>query len=277
MTVRELIALGERELAGRSATPRLDAELLLASLRGGNRAALLRDADDSVAEGVQARFAALLARRAHGEPVAYLVGEREFWSLRLRVSPAVLDPRPDTETLVEQALEAIAGIRSPRILDLGTGSGAVALALATERPDAWVVATDRSSAALAVAAGNVAAIAPGRVRLACMDWMTALRSEPVFDLIVSNPPYLAAGDPHLPSLAAEPRCALVAGDDAMACLREIIREAPQRLRAGGSLWLEHGHDQGAAVRAALAAAGFARIATRRDLAGHERVSGGFRP
>jgi release factor glutamine methyltransferase len=218
-------------------------------------------------------------RRRDGEPVAYITGEREFFGLPLHITPAVLDPRPDTETLVEWALAVLrtelAALDIPRVADLGTGSGAVALALASQCPKAHVTATDISADALAVARGN-----GQRLGLTVSwyhgDWLSALPAQE-FDLVVSNPPYLAADDPHLSALQAEPQTALVSGDDGLHDLRSLVRLAPQHLAPGGWLLLEHGFEQGDAVASLMSAAGFADVAHRHDLAGHVRCTGGRWP
>ena len=253
-----------------------EAEYLLATALGITRTQLRVRLEADVPEDVAAAFADHIARRAQGEPVAYLHGEREFWSLPLQVNPGVLVPRPDTECLVEVALQFLRGheIRAS-VLDLGTGSGAIALALATELPQLQVVAVELAPAALTVAASNIARLAPGRVELLAGHWYEPAGARR-FTCIVSNPPYLAADDPHLPSLAAEPRSALVSGNDGLECYREIVGGAPAHLEAGGLLAVEHGNTQGAAVRALLGAAGFTSIATHRDLAGLERVTCGVR-
>lgn len=279
-TIAGLLATGTAQLAAGAEWVREDAaaeaEYLLATALGLTRTQLRLRLETVVPADLQARFAEQIARRASGEPVAYIHGEREFWSLPLQVGPGVLVPRPDTECLVEVALQFLRGQTRPAsVLDLGTGSGAIALALASELPLAQVVAVEVSPAALAVAAGNIARLAPGRVELLSGHWY-----EPVggrrFACIVSNPPYLAEDDPHLPSLAAEPRSALVSGPDGLECYREIVAGAPKHLETGGLLAVEHGHTQGAAVSALFAAAGFTGIATHRDLAGLERVTSGRR-
>lgn len=256
---------------------RLDGQLLLLQVLGrpsGDRAWLLAHDRDALDEDQQRQFTILCGRRAGGEPLAYLAGRREFFGLDLAVDPRVLVPRPETETLVEWALELLAPLPSPRVADLGTGSGAIALAIKRRRPDAQVLATDRSGGALEVARANAQALG---LRL---DWRQANWLDGVderFDLIVSNPPYVAAGDPHLAALSHEPLDALVAGADGLDDLRTIVRQAPARLRPSGWLLLEHGYDQAAAVRELLAGAGFSQVATRHDLAGIERCSGGRRP
>jgi len=263
---------------------RLDAQLLLLHALGrgeGERSWLLAHDTDLLPDEQISAFEALCQRRRSGEPVAYLLGHKEFWGLPLTVDARVLVPRPDTETLVEWALEVIDGMvasaaasTGPRVLDLGTGSGAIALALAHARPKLRVAAADRSADALEVAAGNAQ-----RLGLA-VDFRQAswLDGAPMgLNLIVSNPPYIAEQDPHLAALAHEPRAALAAGPDGLADLRSIIAAAPSHLAAGGWLLLEHGWDQADAVYALLAGAGFDLVQSRPDLAGHLRCSGGRWP
>ena len=255
----------------------LDAELLLGHVLGRDRTHL-RTHPESPVDAAQARaYAQALERRAAGEPVAYVVGYREFWSLRIAVNPAVLVPRPETELLVERALALRAAAES-RVADLGTGSGAIALALAHERPEWHVVATDASRAALAVARANARALGLERVELVEGDWLAPLAGR-TFDLIVSNPPYVAPDDPVLAEapLRFEPRIALAPpGSDALACLRSLIDSAPDHLAPGGWLLLEHGATQAADVAALLVARGFAHVRSHTDLAGHERMTEGCR-
>jgi len=276
-TIAGLLANGTAQLAAGAEWVREDAaseaEYLLATALGLTRTQLRLRLETPVPCEVAARFQDHIARRASGEPIAYIHGEREFWSLPLRVGPGVLVPRPDTECLVEVALRFLHGQARASVLDLGTGSGAIALALASELPAARIVAVEVSPAALSLAADNIARLAPGRVELLQGNWFAPLGAQR-FTCIVSNPPYLAADDPHLPSLAAEPREALVSGNDGLECYREIVAGAPAHLETHGLLALEHGHLQGADVRSLLAAAGFTDIATHRDLAGLERVTSG---
>jgi release factor glutamine methyltransferase len=259
---------------------RLDAQLLLARVLGQSRAWLLAHGDDALADAQAAAFEGLVARRAAGEPFAYLVGEREFHGLTLAVSDAVLVPRPDTETLVEWALALLQGLsaetRQPAVLDLGTGSGAIALALKNACPHARLWAGERSAQALAVARANARRLALD-VRFAQGDWWEALAAEadvPAFDLVVSNPPYIAADDPHLAALAHEPLSALVAGGAGLDDIRRIAEGAPGRLRAGGWLLFEHGWEQAAPVQAILQRCGFGEISTRVDIEGRPRCTGG---
>jgi release factor glutamine methyltransferase len=282
-TVAELLAAGAQRLAeaasGRrtDVTPRLDAELLLAHALAVGRARLRSHGEVVPASEAAARFLALIERRAAGEPVAYILCRKDFWTLELAVSPAVLVPRPETELLVERAL-ALHPADEARVADLGTGSGAIALALASARPRWQVVATDISAAALAVARENAAALGLARVEMIQGDWLTCLPGR-TFDLLVSNPPYVAAEDAALrtPELMREPRLALVAEEDGLAALRAIARAAPVHLEPGGWLLLEHGATQAAAVAGALVARGFAQVRSHRDLAGRERMTEGQWP
>jgi len=260
-----------------SPAPRLDAEVLVMHVTGCARAQLITHAADLLTAERQSRLEALLARRARGEPVAYLTGKREFWSLELTVTPDVLIPRPETELLVEQALARIPKDAAWTVADLGTGSGAVALAIAHERPRCRVIATDASVSALAVARANAERLGLGNVEFRHGEWLAPLDNE-VVDLIVSNPPYVAEGDPHLDQgdLRFEPRAALVAGPDGLDALRRIAADARAHLRPGGWLLLEHGYDQAGAVRALVSDSGYREVASYRDLAGHERVTGGCR-
>jgi release factor glutamine methyltransferase len=223
------------------------------------------------------RYRSLLRRRAAGEPVAYLTGRREFWSLTLNVNPEVLIPRPETELLVETVLKHVPVDARWRIADLGTGSGAIALAIARERTWCEVHATDVSQAALAVAETNAQALAPGRVRFHLGSWLGAL--DGTFRVIVSNPPYIAENDPHATrgDCRFEPSGALVSGPDGLDAIREIASGAMSFLDPGGMMALEHGFDQGARVRDLLECLGYAQVTTEFDLEGHERVTMGSRP
>lgn len=262
------------DLLVRSALPRAEARLLLAAALGKPVESLLARPEQAVEEDAAARFAAMARRRAQGEPVAYLLGEKEFYGRRFAVSPAVLVPRPETELLVELALRRLRSQPAPRVLDLGTGSGCIAVTLALECAAATVVAVDRCADALALASANAQRLG-ARVEFVQGDWYELVGGR--FDLIVANPPYVAAADPHLDGLQHEPRRALVAGPDGLADLRRIVAGAPGRLNSGGTLAVEHGYDQGAIVRGLFARAGFAGIETHRDLAGIERVCTGMMP
>jgi release factor glutamine methyltransferase len=256
---------------------RIDAEALLLHVLDKPRSWLVAHDTDVLDDQIRAAFEAMVARREAGEPVAYITGRRGFWSLELEVTPATLIPRPETELLVELALERLPPDRPARVVDLGTGSGAIALAIAKERPRAAVTAVDLSADALAVARGNARRLGLERVRFLHGTWMTPLSSER-FELIVSNPPYIEAADPHLGQgdLRFEPATALASGADGLDAIREIVAAAPAHLEAGGWLLLEHGWDQGAAVRALLDQAGYAEVFTATDLEGRDRVSGGRR-
>ncbi|MDO8348201.1 MAG: peptide chain release factor N(5)-glutamine methyltransferase [Rugosibacter sp.] len=326
-----LATIAEAFAATRGMLPASEARLLLAHVMGKPAAWLLAHDEQTLPAETLTAFQALLQRRAAGEPVAYLLGRREFYGRDFSVSPAVLIPRPETELLVEFALRKVGageatgkttaqqegagqnparfavdalqggraknaqlcrpGLSASRggllavadgdtatILDLGAGSGCIAITLALECPGAQVTAIDASPAALAVAQENARRLAPqATVRFLASDWFSALAGER-FDLIVSNPPYIAAADPHLAQgdLRHEPRTALASGADGLDAIANIIALAPEHLTPGGGLWLEHGYDQAAAVRALLAAAGFTAIEQHRDLAGIVRISGGRR-
>lgn len=276
MGVRDLLEEARRALLaanGAAGAASLEAEALLAHVLEHSRAWLYAHPGDEVAAEAGERFLELVQRRVGGEPLAYLTGEREFWSLRLRVSPAVLIPRPETELLVEATLAQLpreAG--ALRVADIGTGSGAIALALASERPAWTIVATDRSRAALAVARDNARRLNLDHVFPCLGSWCAPLRGP--LDAIVSNPPYVRAGDPHLlrGDCRHEPKLALTPGADEWLAFREISRQAAALLKQGGWLLFEHGWDQGAGVRDLLTQAGFADPETLRDLQGHERVT-----
>jgi release factor glutamine methyltransferase len=253
----------------------LDNRILICHALGLTRVGLITQSERTLTADEALRLDTLLQRRLDGEPIAYIVGQREFFGLPFNVSPAVLIPRPDTELLVELALERLPP--SGSVLDMGTGSGAIAVALAHTRRDAAVTALDVSPAALAVAGGN-AALNKAPVRLLESDWYAAVSQER-FDLIVSNPPYIASGDRHLSEgdLRFEPSGALTDHADGLSALRIIIAGAPARLAPQAWLLMEHGYDQAEAVRALLSAQGYTDVQSWRDLAGIERVTGGRRP
>jgi len=258
---------------------RLDAQMLLLLALGrdlNHRAWLLAHDTDPMPTGAATRYAELVHRRLAGEPVAYLAGAKAFYGLNLQVDPRVLVPRPDTETLVQWALDLLAPTPArPRFLDLGTGSGAIALAVKSQRPDVAVSATDVSADALTVARSNAERLGLA-VDFHAGSWLHAVPGHR-FDVIASNPPYIAEGDPHLAALGHEPLSALTSGRDGLDDIRTLIASAPTALAAGGWLLLEHGHDQAAAVRALLVQQGFGQVACRCDLAGIERCSGGIWP
>ena len=270
-TVHALLAI-----ARQTGLDREDADaLMLHALRerGTHNSAWLRShADDPLSDSETTRFQHLCEQRRHGVPVAYLTGQKPFYGLDLHIDARVLDPRPDTETLVDWALELLAATPAPRVADLGTGSGAIALAIQHQRPDAQVLAVDASADALAVAQTNAERL---KLPISCLlgNWL-----EPLPDgqqhMVVSNPPYIAEGDPHLPALRHEPTIALTSGPDGLNAIRHIVTEAPRALRPGGWLLLEHGFDQHEAVQTLLQARGFCQIGHRRDLGNHIRCTGG---
>jgi len=275
VTITDAIRFASAQFQSESA--RLDAELLLCHVLGVNRSWLFAWPDKNIKGDQQRRFDALVARRAKGEPIAHILGEREFWSLTLKVTPDTLIPRPDTEVLVEQVLRRLPEDSALKVADLGTGSGAIALAIARERPRCRVVATDLSAAALAVAQENARRHRISNVEFRLGRWCEALGGEQ-FDLIVSNPPYIAEDDSHLAEgdVRFEPRSALVSGRDGLDDIRQISREARELLLNAGWLLLEHGYDQGGNVRSILQENGYKNVVTWCDLAGNERVTGGRR-
>ncbi|PLW82891.1 peptide chain release factor N(5)-glutamine methyltransferase [Kineobactrum sediminis] len=272
-TVAEWLRAGD-DLPGDS--PRRDSEILLSHVLGKSRTWLYTWPESPVDTAHATVLARLLQQRRDGVPVAYLTGQREFWSLPLQVNKATLIPRPETETLVEWALELVLPAAAA-VLDLGTGSGAIALALASERADWEVVAVDASADALAIARANGEQLCPGRVRFVQSDWFSALPGNS-WDLIVSNPPYVESDSPYLErgDLRFEPRGALVSGASGLEDITRLAAAAPHHLRPGGWVLLEHGHRQGAAVRGLLQAADLEQVITRCDLAGHERITGARR-
>jgi release factor glutamine methyltransferase len=269
MTLQQALAA-----AGALGLDRLDAMVLLAHYCACPREWIIAHGEAELSPTLAPGFRSACERRADGVPLAYLTGTREFYGLTLRVTPSVLVPRPETETLAHWAVELLhsepLAHRAPRVVDLGTGSGALALAMAANCPHARVTATDRSAAALDVARGNATQLALP-LRLAQGTWWQAIAGER-FDLAVANPPYVAPGDPHLRALRHEPTEALVAQDHGLAAIRDIVSAAPDHL--SGWLLLEHGRDQADSVRAMLVTAGFDAIQTREDLNGHPRCTGG---
>src|SRR3989338_7917445 len=261
-----------------SGSARIEVQCLLQAVLQANRAWLLTHPEHQLDDQQYARYAALFERRLLGEPVAYLLGEREFYGLNFKVSPATLIPRPDTELLVALALQHIPQQGRCRVLDLGTGSGAIALSIAHARPNAEVVAVDTSTAALEIAQLNAQRLDLKSARFLQGDWFSALHDER-FDIVVSNPPYIAAGDAHLArgDVRFEPRSALVSGAEGLDDIRRITAQAKAHLNPDGWLLFEHGYDQAAQVRALLQQAGFTAVFSARDLAGIERVSGGSSP
>ncbi|WP_134081312.1 peptide chain release factor N(5)-glutamine methyltransferase [Thiohalophilus thiocyanatoxydans] len=279
LTVSQLLDDAHRRLQAVSDSARLDSELLLARVLQRSRTWLHTWPEKPMTPAQQQAFATLLQRRLQGEPVAHILGEQDFWSLSLQISAATLIPRPDTERLVELALERIPPQANWSIADLGTGSGAIALALASECPAAQVLATDRDAAALAVAQHNAERLGLTNVRFVLADWLAALAPDSRFDLIASNPPYVCEADPHLAQgdVRFEPHHALAAGADGLAAIRTLVTQAPGHIRPGGWLLLEHGYDQGEAVRHLLHDAGFTEVADFIDYGGNPRVAVGRLP
>jgi release factor glutamine methyltransferase len=277
-TLANLVAAGAASLASTSSSPRLDAELLLAKATSQSRTAMSMSPEKPVPADQCAAYRSLINRRSQGEPVAYLLGTQDFWTLTLVVTPAVLIPRPETELVVERALLHLPLAVTASVLDLATGSGAIALAIASERPSVSVLATDLSADALQVARGNAATLGVDRVQFSAGSWFDPVGTRR-FAVITSNPPYIAAGDPNLEAavLAHEPTMALLAGGNGFAALEAIIAGAPDHLEPGGWLILEHGWQQALGVRNLLEQAGFRHVRSHADLAGHDRVTEGQWP
>jgi len=270
-TIAEAVKNAALTLEPHSESPRLDAELLLATLLGLPRSALIARGNEPVGLHDESAYAELIAQRTHGVPTAYLTGRREFWSLPLKVSPAVLVPRPETEILVEHALALLPRDALCSVLDLGTGSGAIALSLAHERPRWAITAVDISSAALDVAFQNAQSLRLSHIQWRLGSWFDPVPAER-FHLIIANPPYIAANDPALKALCAEPTAALIAGRTGLEALSAIIAQAPEHLHARGWLALEHGIAQAHDVAQLLQAKGFDSIRTYSDFSGRPRVT-----
>jgi release factor glutamine methyltransferase len=270
--LRDMLVSGTQQLG-----ERVDAEALLLHLLGKPRSWLFAHADDVIGMDVQTAYAALVTRRLQGEPVAYITGRRGFWSLDLEVTPATLIPRPETELLVELALQRLPPAFDGIVVDLGTGSGAIALAIARERPRAHVIATDASIEALDVARRNAERHRIDNIGFRHGDWLAPLAGEKI-DMILSNPPYIESGDPHLAQgdLRFEPISALASGDDGFDDIRRIVDEARSHLLPEGWLLFEHGWNQGVHARALLSGAGYRDVATACDIEKRERVSAGRR-
>lgn len=278
-TLVAALRLATARLAALVETPRLDAEVLLMQVLGRDRAYLRAWPERSLGPEQAGRYRDLVAKRAEGQPVAYLTGEREFWSRPYTVRPGVLIPRPETELLIELALRLVPADRPADILDLGTGSGIIAVTLAAERPRASVLATDVSAEALAVAHENAARHGVANLRFEPGDWFAAVPEDRRFDLIASNPPYIAEQDAHLGQgdVRFEPRLALTSGPRGLDALSLIAGGARHRLRPGGHLLLEHGYDQAGALAAILDNLGYDEIAHHHDLQGHPRATSARNP
>lgn len=279
MQIREALQQATQALTAHSESARLDAELLLCKVLNKSRSYLFTWPEKELVTEQNLELQQLLTQRIQGIPIAYLLGYREFWGMELEVSPATLIPRPDTELIVQLALEKLAAHTVPKILDLGTGSGAIALALAKERPDAHITAVDKSVAALAITQRNREKLRLMNVALLESDWFSGLDANLRFDLIVSNPPYIAENDPHLEQgdVRFEPRSALSSGAKGLDDLKHLINTAPQHLKREGWLLLEHGYDQGLAVTELLKTTGYTEVACYQDLAANDRVSLGRCP
>ncbi|AWB35039.1 peptide chain release factor N(5)-glutamine methyltransferase [Orrella marina] len=276
MVSKELTSLPSiKDCLARAELPRLELRMLLEHVLERPRAWMLAHDDESLSSDQLYQFNCLLQKRLAGEPMAYLIGRRSFMEFELQVTPEVLIPRPETELLVEKSLALISDLKKPALLDLGTGSGAIAIALSRVRPDASVTATDASQGALYVAKGNARRLGV-QITFCYGNWFDALERGQLFDLIVSNPPYIHQDDEHLlkGDLRFEPAVALTDGKDGLSALDEIVTKAPMWLKTGGSLWVEHGYDQGQSVRYLLRQAGFDDVRTDPDLAGLDRISGG---
>ncbi len=271
ITIADLTRKAAQALLGYSSSPRLDAELLLCKVLGSSRSGLVVRGSDAIDGSSCSAYEELIARRRGGQPLAYLTGSREFWSLPLIVTPDVLVPRPETELLVELALARLAKNQAHSVLDLGTGSGAIALALASERPRARITAIDVSPQALSVAAHNSVRLGLARIDWRLGSWFEAVQGER-FDLIVANPPYVQSGDPALRLLRAEPLVALASGPTGLEALTTIARRAARHLNFNGSVLLEHGETQAAAVARLLQGHGFTCIGTHLDYSGRPRVT-----
>ena len=275
-TITELLQYATSQLGFLGSTARLDAEALLAHVMQCDRSYFRTWPEKQLEPATSKKFCSLLERRINKEPLAYITGWKEFWSLQLQVTPDTLIPRPETEHLVEQALEYIPQNANWQIADLGTGSGAIALAIASERPNCQIIATDISATALEVAQVNAKRLGINNILFKQGDWSTAFEGNQKFAIIVSNPPYVDADDPHLEQdgLPHEPQTALTPGNDGLTAIRSIVKQTAKHLSQPGWLLLEHGYDQGAAVRDILLQHGFNNIETRHDLANQERLTFG---
>lgn len=276
IVVKQAVVSAEKQLRLHVDAAQLEAELLLGHLLGKSRTWLIAWSDTCLTDKQLQHYAALINKRIQGAPIAHLTAEREFWSLPLKVTTDTLIPRADSELLVETCLDLYPAGNNITVADLGTGSGAIALAIATERPEWSIMATDQSRQALDVAIQNADALQVGNIQLLHGDWFNALPDGSRMEILLSNPPYIPDDDPHLQQgdLRFEPRSALASGEDGLDAIRVIISKATEHLKPEGYLVLEHGYNQGSAVRKLMHAASLNEIETRTDLAGHERVTMG---
>ena len=276
MNIQQTLKLASQQLTGLTDSPKLDTEILLAYILKKSRTYLFTWPDKNIDETTQQQFQQLLTQRSQGQPIAHLIGQREFWSLNLQITPDTLIPRPETELLVEQLLQLLPAT-AQRIADLGTGSGAIAIALASERPQWQIIATDQSSAALAVARCNAESFKLKNITFIAGSWFQPL-SNTLYNAIVSNPPYIANHDGHLAQgdVRFEPATALISGVDGLDDIRHITQHASQHLLPGGILILEHGHDQMQPVKSLLEQNHFINITQLRDLNGQPRASFGYK-
>lgn len=277
MVISELISIATQRLANVSDSPRLDAEILLCHVLDKSRSYLLTWPDKVLAAPELAKFNALLEQREKGRPIAHITGQREFWSLDLQVSSATLIPRPETELLVEQILNDYPDSAAITVADLGTGTGAIALALASERPRWKIIATDRSAEALDIARNNAKKLNLYNIEFRCGSWFEPLDQDQ-FDIIVSNPPYIPDADPHLSTgdVRFEPHSALASGHDGLDDIRIIAKQASQHLKIGGLLILEHGYDQQTSVHEIFTTTGYRKILQSQDLANLPRITSGIK-
>lgn len=276
IVVKQAVVSAEKQLRLHVDAAQLEAELLLGHLLGKSRTWLIACSDTCLTDKQLQHYAALINKRIEGAPIAHLTSEREFWSLPLKVTTDTLIPRADSELLVETCLDLYPAGNNITVADLGTGSGAIALAIATERPEWSIMATDQSRQALDVAIQNADALQVDNIQLLHGDWFNALPDGSRMEILLSNPPYIPDDDPHLQQgdLRFEPRSALASGKDGLDAIRVIISKATEHLKPEGHLLLEHGYNQGSAVRKLMHAASLNEIETRTDLAGHERVTMG---
>ncbi|MCG7939226.1 MAG: peptide chain release factor N(5)-glutamine methyltransferase [Candidatus Thiodiazotropha lotti] len=276
-TLKQALLAAQQSLNGIADNPDLEATMLLCHLLDKPKSHLYAWPEAMLSESQQQRYQQLIEQRQQGTPIAYILQRREFWSLSLRVTPDTLIPRAESEMLVERALHHLQSCHNPIAADLGTGSGAIALALASERPDARVAATDLHQAALSIAKENAQRLGLQNLAFHAGDWCDALPEDERFDVILSNPPYIESADPHLTQgdLPYEPHSALVSGEDGLDDIRTIIKQAPTRLKRNGWLILEHGYNQADVVRRLMKSAGMSGISSHTDLAGQPRVTEGY--